>query len=129
MNSGYPDVEQLRCDQNVLSAFEALKQSSAIALRPTSAFRLTRRAVISGRNVVFEDQVILGEGSKDVQATCFLRGVNLVRLVEMASSYRQVPDLYEAYNRECVPVNLPDFLGALSVLLAFGILENAECQI
>ncbi|MEE3104777.1 MAG: tryptophan 7-halogenase [Acidobacteriota bacterium] len=129
VNSGYPDVEQLRRDKNVLSAFEALKQSSAIALRPTSAFRLTRRAVINGRNVVFEDQVILGEGSEDVQATCFLRGVNLVRLVEMASSHRQVPDLYEAYNRECVPVNLPDFLGALSVLLAFGILENAECQI
>ena len=129
VNSGYPDVEQLRRDQNVLSAFEALKQSSAIALRPTSAFCLTRRAVISGRNVVFEDQVILGEGSKDVQATCFLRGVNLVQLVEMASSHRQVPDLYEAYNRECVRVNLPDFLGALSVLLAFGILENAECQI
>ena len=52
-----------------------------------------------------------------------LRGVDLVRLVELAPQHRQVPDLFEAYIRRCPPVSLPDFLGALSVLLAKGALR------
>ena len=48
--------------------------------------------------------------------------MNLPVLVGMAAKYRQVPDLFEAYNRVCPPVELPNFLGALSVLLAKGIL-------
>ena len=47
-----------------------------------------------------------------------------MQLVELAPDHRQVPDLYEAYNRQCAPVSLPDFLGALSVLLAKGALRN-----
>ena len=54
----------------------------------------------------------------------FLRGVDLPKLVAMAPGHIQVPDLFETYNRACEPVALPDFLGALSVLLAKGILEN-----
>ncbi len=54
----------------------------------------------------------------------FLRGVDLPNLVDMAPGHTQVPDLFETYNRACEPVILPDFLGALSVLLAKGILEN-----
>ena len=42
----------------------------------------------------------------------------------MAGEYRQVPDLFDAYNRASQPVILPDFLGALSVLLGKGMMEN-----
>ncbi len=54
----------------------------------------------------------------------YLRGVDVVRLVDLAPQAAQVPDLFEVYNRELPPVSLPDFLGALSVLIAAGILEH-----
>ena len=53
-----------------------------------------------------------------------MRGVDLLQLIELATSHSQVPDLFEAYQRVCPPVTLPDFLGALSVLLAKGVLHN-----
>ena len=37
-----------------------------------------------------------------------------------------VPDLFEAYCRSTTPVILPDFLGALSVMLAKGILVDRQ---
>ncbi|PYU93327.1 MAG: hypothetical protein DMG08_10430 [Acidobacteria bacterium] len=54
----------------------------------------------------------------------FLGNVNLPRLLKIAAGYNQVPDLFDAYNRLCPPVEIPNFLGALSVLLAKGILTN-----
>ncbi len=68
--------------------------------------------------MVLED-VLVGP---DLPGVRFLGGVDLPVLVGMAAKYRQVPDLFEAYNRICPPVELPNFLGALSVLLAKEIL-------
>ena len=53
-----------------------------------------------------------------------LRGVDLPALVEMAPGFGQVPDLFEAFAARHEEVTLPDFLGALSVLIAKGVLEN-----
>ena len=54
----------------------------------------------------------------------YLRGVDLQRLLEMSGDHSQVPDLFEAYCRIDKAVVLPDFIGALSVLLARGMLVN-----
>jgi hypothetical protein len=66
------------------------------------------------------------EGSEIVpgEAVQFIGGVNVPKLVEMSGAYGQVPDLFEAYNRVCPPVALPNFLSALSVLLAKRVLTN-----
>ena len=53
-----------------------------------------------------------------------LRGVELPALVGMAPAFDHVPDLFEAYTGRHDAVALPDFLGALSVLIAKGVLEN-----
>lgn len=42
----------------------------------------------------------------------------------MVSERGQVPELFELYNRRHPPVSLPDFLGALSVLIGKGMLVN-----
>jgi hypothetical protein len=42
--------------------------------------------------------------------------------VELAPHCRQVPDFFEAYNRAAPPVDLPQFITALSTLVAEGIL-------
>ena len=47
-----------------------------------------------------------------------VRGVDLLVLLELAPSQRQVPDLFEAYLRRSSPVALPDFLYALAMAVA-----------
>ena len=53
----------------------------------------------------------------------YIRNVDLLRLSDLAVSHEQVPDLFDAYNRVASPVALPDFLGALSLLIGKGMLE------
>jgi hypothetical protein len=51
--------------------------------------------------------------------------VDLVVLSELAPVHDQVPNLFDAYNRSAAPASLPDFLGALSVLIGTGMLTFA----
>lgn len=120
-SAGAPDVEALRRDPDVLAAFVALKRSREVRLRPTDALRVERGPGVFGREVVLEDRVVGGPFPAGVR---FLRGVDLPQLVTIAGAHRQVPDLFEAYNRANRPVALPDFLGALSVLLGKELLVN-----
>ena len=118
------DVDALRQDQAVLAAFDSLRHGSAIRLRRGDHLRVEARPALTTRDVVMEDRLVLPDWPPAGRGVRFLRDVDLVRLVELAPDHRQVPDLYEAYNRRCAPVRLPDFLGALSVLLAKGALRH-----
>ena len=118
------DVADLRRDPDVLAAFDTLRRGRGIHLRPADRLRIDRRPAVTTRRIVMEDRLFLSGWPLAAQGVRFLRDVDLVRLVAMAPHHRQVPDLYEAYNRQCAPVSLPDFLGALSVLLAKGALRN-----
>jgi flavin-dependent dehydrogenase len=116
-----PDEEELKRDPDVLAAFEALKQSRAIQLQCARDVRVEKRPGIEGNEVVLKESLVspgLPSGAR------FLGGVNLPRLLEIAGKHSQVPDLFAAYNRICPPVDLGNFLGTLSVLLAKGILRN-----
>jgi hypothetical protein len=55
----------------------------------------------------------------------FLRDVDVAGVLAVATDYHDVPALFAAYNRRFPPVALPDFLGALAVMIAFGIAEDA----
>jgi flavin-dependent dehydrogenase len=116
-----PDEEELKHDPDVLAAFDALKNSRAIRLQCAQDVRVEERAGIEGNEVVLKESLVspgLPSGAR------FLGGVNLPRLLEIAEEHGQVPDLFAAYNRICPPVDLGNFLGTLSVLLAKGILRN-----
>ena len=117
-NLWLPDEEALRQDPEVLAALEALKQGESIRLTGSQTVSVLQGAGIQGREVVMEEMLV----GPDLPGVRFLGGVDLPVLVGMAAKYRQVPDLFEAYNRICPPVELPNFLGALSVLLAKEIL-------
>lgn len=114
------DVDSLRRDPDVLAAFEALKRSPSIRLKSTEGLERVERPAIRGHEVVLETQL----RTPQMREARFLRGVDLPRLAEMAGEFDRVPDLFDAYNRTLQPVILPDFLGALSVLLAKGALVN-----
>ncbi len=122
------NLDMLRDDPDVRGAFGALKASAVIRLRAAGHLTRAKKPAIEGREVILEDRLVSPALPVGPAGIRFLRGVDLPRLVELADQHSQVPDLYEAYNRVCQPVILPDFLGALSVLLGKGMLTNEEPQ-
>ena len=123
--SAGPSVETLRRDPAVLAAFDALRRAPALRLRRGDRLAVVRRPAVTARRIVLEDRLAVPGWADAARGIRHLRDVDLLRVVELAPLHRQVPDLYEAYNRVCPPAPLPDFLGALSVLVAKGALQ--EC--
>ena len=118
------NIDALRQDPTVIAAFDTLRRGRGIRLRRGDHLRIEARPALTVRAVVLEDRLVLPDWPPTGRGVRFLRDVDVVQLVELAPDHRQVPDLYEAYNRQCAPVSLPDFIGALSVLLAKGALRN-----
>jgi hypothetical protein len=81
-----------------------------------------RKATVQRNEVVLVEHLVAPRFPDGVR---YLRGIDLLLLSELAISYDQVPNLYEAYNGAAQPATLPDFLGALSVLLGTEILVFA----
>lgn len=124
--TGEPDVDALRNDPAVLAAFERLKQLPSIALRPAAGVELVTRPLVRDHRIVLADHV---KSAWTPQGLRYLRGVNLPRVLELALTCAQVPDVYEAYNRVEPWATLPDLLGVLSVLLAKGVLVQGETTV
>lgn len=118
------EVAALRDDPSVHDAFESLRRAPSINLRATPAVTLTTQPAIRDDEVTLEPSLVVAGWPSTQGGVRFLRGVDLPRLVEMADAHAQVPDLFEAYGRVCGQVPLPDFLGALAVLVARGALRN-----
>jgi len=113
------DVDALRADGRVQIAFEELKRRQILQLRPSRSLQFVRRAVVRGRRIALEEHLSAPAAPDGVR---YCRNVDLAVLARLAPQFEQVPDLYEAYNRAAPPAPLPDFLGALSTLVAFGML-------
>ena len=119
---GEPDVAALRRDPEVLAAFHELRRRDSIGLRVSDALRRTERPTVRGDRVALEEHLVVPAFRDGVR---YVRSVDLVTIVALAPAYDQVPDLYAAYNRAAPPAPLPDFLGALSVLVGKGMLDLA----
>ncbi len=103
----------------VRKALQDLKRKRGLRLRRAPAVRIEQRPAIEGREIVLRD-ALAAPGLP--AALDYLQNVNLARLAEMAEHHSQVPDLFEAYNRACPKVSLPNFLTALATLVAKKIL-------
>lgn len=121
-DDGEPDIALLRRDPEVLAAFDAMRRRPSVALRPSAALRRVPRPTVRGDRVALEEHLVVPAFRDGVR---FLRSVDLGTIVALAPMYDQVPDLYAAYNRAAAPAGLPDFLGALSVLVGKGLLDLA----
>jgi hypothetical protein len=106
----------------LLRAFETLKQKDSVQLRPGDAVRRVELPVVLDNRIALATHLVSPEYPEGIR---YVRAVDLVTLADLALEYRQVPDLYDAYQRVAPPVALPDFLGALSLLIAKGILRHA----
>jgi hypothetical protein len=121
-DEGDADVTTLREDPDVLAALDALRSRESIALRPSLSLSRVRRPTVRGDRVALEEHLVVPAFRDGIR---YLRNVDLAQIVSLAPSYDQVPDLYAAYLRAGTPAPLPDFLGALSVLVGKGILDLA----
>lgn len=118
-----PDVAALRSDADVLRAFEDLRaRQQPLRLRHRPGVQRIPRPTVRGNRVSIEDHLVSPAFPRGVR---YIRNVDLVRLSEIAPSHAEVPELFEAYNRLSPPVPLPDFLGALSLLIGKGVVEHA----
>ena len=117
-----PDVAALRTDRDVQRSLEALRQRDVLRLRPSASAGRERRATVRGNRVVLEEYLVVPAFPRGIR---YVRNVDLLRLAELAPAHEQVPDLFDAYNRQAPPCALPDFLGALSLLVGKGALVLA----
>ncbi|HEX6942242.1 MAG TPA: FAD-dependent monooxygenase [Gemmatimonadaceae bacterium] len=115
-----PDILELRTDPDVLRALDELRSRDAIHLQPTTSAQRVGRPTVRGNRVVVEDHLVVPAFPEGVR---YVRNIDLLKLSKLASSNTQVPDLFDAYNRVASPAPLPDFLGALSLLVGKGFLE------
>lgn len=115
-----PDVSALRADPDVIGALDDLRRRETIALRATPLVHRSARATVRNSRVVLEEHLLVPAFPEGVR---WVRNVDLVRLSDLAPAHRQVPELFDAYNRAAPPVPLPDFLGALALLVGKKFLE------
>jgi flavin-dependent dehydrogenase len=119
------DEASLRSDQRISDAFEELKRRSSVRLRGGDSLRIIERPTVRGNRIVLDKHLVargIPNGAR------YFRNVDLVVIAELASQYDQVPDLFDAYNaftRAAPPAPLPDFLGALSMLIGLDALPLA----
>jgi flavin-dependent dehydrogenase len=116
------DIDVLRNDPEILAAFVDLKRRESITLRVGSRLEYVRQAAIVEDRVRMQQRLRIAGTERGVR---YVRNVDLVELVAMAPSMSQVPDLYDAYCQQIAHVPLPDFLGALALLLGRRVLEFA----
>ncbi|MEZ4415728.1 MAG: tryptophan 7-halogenase [Gemmatimonadota bacterium] len=114
-----PDVEALRSDPAVLAAFEEIR-GVPTARFAVATLQTVRRPTVVGTRIAWEDRLVTRRWPRGLR---HLRGVDLLELAKLAPQHPGVPDLYERYCRTSEPVILPDFTGALSVLVAEGVLS------
>jgi hypothetical protein len=121
-DDGEPDVVALRQDPDVVAAFNDMRQRSSIVLRPSAQLRRVERPTVRADRVTLEEHLVVPAFRDGVR---YLRSIDLVQIVALAPEHDQVPDLFDAYTRVAGPAALPDFLGALSVLVGKQMLDLA----
>jgi len=121
--SEFSETPEVKDNRGLADALSQLKRKSAISLRRAESVRTESRPAIEGREIVLRDALTMPGLPA---ALDYFENVDLPRLVEMAEHHAQVPDLFEAYNSGFRPVALPNFLAALAMLLAVGVLVDGS---
>jgi flavin-dependent dehydrogenase len=115
------DPAALASDPQVLAVFADLKRRVTISLRDDPSVQVAKRPLVRDREIVLDDHLMLAEAPHGIR---YLRSIDLIALRRMATAYRDVGDLCAAVERAQPGVSLPDILGALSFLIARGVLRH-----
>ena len=110
-------IARLRTDPDVLAAFQSLRERPSVRLADPSAVPRRLKPVVRGNVVVPEEHLVLAGIPEGVR---YLRSIDLLTLLDVSARHEDVGEMYTHYTRRSGAAPLPDFLGALSVLLAKG---------
>jgi flavin-dependent dehydrogenase len=102
-------------------AFEALRTGPRGRVQVAPGARHESRPAVHG-NVIELTSALVSPVTG--VALRFSEGVDAVALARLLEAPVSVPEAFEAYNRAAAPIALPEFLRALSVLLAGGFLVH-----
>jgi len=103
------DTDQVR------AALHDLKTRTLWQPRIGPAISIEPKPLVRGNQIVLEPHLV---GAGYPRGVRYLRGVDMVTLVQLAPTILQVPDLYENYVRAAGAVPLPDFLYAVAKAVA-----------
>ncbi len=101
----------------ILEAFERLKSGESWRLRVGPAIQIQPRPCVRGHEITLEPHVV---STAHPQGIRYVNGIDVIAVIELAPSSRQVPDLFESYVRRVGAAPLPDFLVALATAVARG---------
>ena len=110
-------------EEEVRGAFEAIRAQETLNAVRGSTLRIFDGPGIAGHRIVMEQRLATGSWPAGMR---YVRGVDLLQLVEATTSQESVPDGWTRYNEIGPAVTLPDYLTALSTAFATGILEHRE---
>ena len=101
----------------VRQALHRLKSRELWQPRISPSISIRARPMVRGNEIVLEPHLVSADHPRGVR---YVRGVDVVALVELAPSILKVPDLYESYLRRAGPAPLHDFLYAVAKAVARG---------
>ncbi len=111
---------------DLIKAHENLRASPRVCLRLAQPPREESFPAIEGREIRMTERTVLTGLPPSVE---YAQGVQLVQLALIAERHDDVPAMFDAYNRTATPVALSNFISALSLLIANGILiSNANAD-
>jgi flavin-dependent dehydrogenase len=102
---------------DVRRAFDALKLRESWQPRRAPEVSVQPRPCVRGNEIVLEPHVVSPAHPRGVR---YVRAIDVVTLLELAPSTRQVPELYEKYVRQLGPAPLHDVLFAVATAVARG---------
>jgi flavin-dependent dehydrogenase len=103
--------------QEVQRAFDRLKGLDHVALRIGPHATIEPRPCIRGHEIVLEPHLVSPGHPLGVR---YVRGADVVAIMEIATAVGQVPDAYDRYVNRIGPLALPDFLFALATAVSRG---------
>ncbi|MBL8228370.1 MAG: NAD(P)/FAD-dependent oxidoreductase [Bryobacterales bacterium] len=110
---------------SLLNELARLRALPSISLERASCVRPGRRIRVSGNEIVWEEACVTDALPAGLEFAC---GVDLMLLARLADNSDQVASLHLLYNQAAEPVDLPNFLGALCLLLSSGVLRHRASE-
>jgi hypothetical protein len=101
----------------IRQAFVRLKAREFWQPRMSPSISIRPRPIVRGNEIVLEPHIVSVGHPRGIR---YVRGIDVVALIELASGTRQVPDLYESYVQRAGSAALHDFLFAVSTAVARG---------
>lgn len=106
--------------EELLAVLEQLHDKEEVTLRRSADVHIADSPTVEENMVVVRPRLIAPQLPTGLE---FVNGVEVSRMITVCEEYHEVPAMFEAYNSQNPEVDLPNFLGALTLLIAKGVMK------